>query len=147
MPFFLFHILIYPNIFVTGFKSPWRRLNPKSLCAYLMVMPLPQHWPVWAAHYLLEKEGHPFFTPPLCNLFPMEIRYLAQDQSEDQIESPLMSILLGIKTIAVWIRLFLTCTHMSPLSPFQKICFHFNKFVMCQPFRCFAVVKQGLRKL
>ena len=66
----------------------------------LMVMSLPPPCPAWSSHSLLEKGCRPFLILPLYNLFPMQIRCPAHDQSEDHIGPPLRSTLWGIKTIA-----------------------------------------------
>ena len=62
---------------VIGFKSPSRRLNSKGLAVSLCNAPSPTLNNL-GAHSLLGKECHPFLSPPLYNLFPMQIRYPAQ---------------------------------------------------------------------
>ena len=93
-------------------------------------MSLPLPWPAWAAHSLRQKECLPLPTLPLNNLFPIQIRYSAQNQSEDQIGFPLEATLWGIRTTAEWVGAsFLTWAHMSPPSPSLRMYFRFNKFV------------------
>ena len=78
-------------LFCYRLQVPFKETNPKSPWPCVIVMPLPPPWPAWAAHSLLEKDGFPSLTLPLYNLFPMQIRDPAQDQSEDQTGSPLRS--------------------------------------------------------
>ena len=72
-------------------QVPFKEIKPKSLWPCLIVMPLLPLWPAWVAHSLPEKQCCPFLIPLLHNLFPMQIRCPAQDQSEEQIGSPLRS--------------------------------------------------------
>ena len=100
------------------------------------------------------REGMSPIPPlPLYNLFPMQIRYPAPNQSEDQMcpiqdqrtLSPYVWCRgLGqgdIKTIVKWGGLFFT--HALSL----KMYFHLNKFVKRLPFQCFAMARWGPRKL
>ena len=99
----------------------------------------------WAAHFLLEQECSLRLTPPPYNLFPMQIRHPARDQSEDQTRSSPRSHC--IETTAEGARpSFLIRMHLNSLIPSLKMYFHSNKFVKC-PFQRFVTVRQGPKKL
>ena len=145
-------------------QVPFREIKPKSSCLILILLPWP--WAAWAAHSLLEKECHPFFTP-LYNLFPMQIRYLAHmPHTEIKItlspytigglEQEKLDLCSGPLVGGGWGSYknklenesgSVFNPHKCVLSLPLKMYFHFNKSVKHLPFQCFAVVRQGRRKL
>ena len=97
--------------------------------------------PSWAACFLLEKECHPFLTWSPYDLFPMQIRSPAQDQSEDQTGS--LVHIVGYKGYCTVSRaLFLARKHMSPIFLSENV-LCFNTFVKRPPLQCFVMVRRG----